>query len=184
MARLYHLALLVAFLALLAGGGLLLVRSARPPGVEILLPTLTPTPQWKVYITGAVVSPGVYRVQPDDRLEIVLQAAGGPTEDADLDRVNLALRVRDQAHYSIPRKGEPLASVSPSNSGKMNLNTASLEELKTLPGIGPVRARAIVSYREEQGPFRSVEELLRVQGIGHAILAQFRDLVAVEGSSP
>ena len=164
-------------------------NSAETPDVEREL---------KVYIAGAVRYPGVYRLQPGDRLEDALAAAGGGTEEADLEAINLARRVDDEAYYHVPRLGEtprpPVAEAanpasgkggpptgsresSPYGEGLVNLNTAPRELLETLPGIGPVRAQAIIDDREQNGLFQSVEEVTRVPGIGSAIYNSIRPLV-------
>jgi competence protein ComEA len=168
-------------------------------------PTLVPTPTeapMVVYISGAVNRPGVYSLPPGARIADAVQAAGGTLPVADLDAVNLAARLADEDHIIIPRKGEaPPAPVqsnprqsgvrsgpnptpapasaptSASRGSKINVNTATAAELEALPGIGPALAARIVAYRQANGPFHSVEELRRVQGIGEAILARIRDLV-------
>ena len=107
----------------------------------------------KVYVSGAVRNPGVYQMDNGDRLIDALEAAGGSSEDAQLDLVNLSLRVVDQGHYHIPRPGEPQrgdSAASPpvfqgtASDGLLDLNLASTELLETLPGIGPILAQAIV----------------------------------------
>jgi len=149
-----------------------------------------------VYVSGEVQRPGVYLLNPGDRLEDALAAAGGGTSDANLEAVNLANRVQDEAHYRVPRVGEtpapePNAVSAPAGSqdltgddgqtltGLIDLNTASSELLESLPGIGPVRAGAIVADRELNGPFLTVEQITRVQGIGATTYTNIRDLVTV-----
>jgi competence protein ComEA len=170
---------------------------AEGPGVGAgLSETLPPLPM-RVYVAGAVLSPDVYALPPGARLKEALQAAGGPTEDADLTAVNLALRVRDEAYYFIPRVGEnPPSVASPLNGpeapgpsaasgsgpppgGPIDLNQASVNDLENLPGIGPVKAQAIVDYREGKGGFQSVEEITSVSGIGPATYQGIKDLVTV-----
>ena len=144
----------------------------------------------QVYISGAVQDPGVYPLRPGDRLVDALDAAGGAIEGADLNRVNLALRVQDEGYYYIPQEGEtppqvatdtsaPAPGARPVDGGLVNLNTASADVLSTLPGIGPGRAQAIVSYRQQNGPFASIEEITAVTGIGSGTYEKIRDLVAV-----
>ena len=158
-------------------------------------PTIVPDLQ--VYVNGAVRNPGVYPLQSGARLVDALAASGGAAADADLTVVNLAQRVQDEGYYYIPRVGEtpppvvatpqrstsPLPSDIPANSGPgdgpIDLNTATLEALTTLPGIGTVRAQAIVAYREQNGPFGSVEQVTEVSGIGPATYESIRDLVTV-----
>jgi competence protein ComEA len=176
--------LLALFLLALAGGVALLVRQASPQGVEVVLPTPTPVPTLQVYLTGAVGRPGVYTFRPGERLADALEAAGGPAPDADLTQINLAARLQDQDHLHVPRVGEAarLPEVPPGAQrvSRINLNRATAAELEALPGIGPTRAAAIVEYRQRQGEFKTVEDLVKVRGIGPTTLQGLRDLVTVE----
>ena len=164
------------------------------------MPTNTPTQaetRIGVYLSGAVVNPGVYIVNGDSRLANVLLLAGGATAEADLTAVNLAVLVQDEEHWHIPARGEvlppPAGLTQPVQNaesaaiqdelredGKVNLNSADIELLKTLPGIGDVRAQAIVSHRETNGDFTSVDGLLDVNGIGTGTVENIRALVTVE----
>ena len=154
----------------------------------------------RVYINGAVERPGVYALQPGDRLVEVLAAAGGALPVADLAAVNLARRVQDEGYYYIPRVGEtPPKSVdsgtgtdqatiasapgSPAAVGLINLNTATASMLETLPGIGPMRAQAIVDYRTKNGPFRSPPDITSVSDIGPGIYQQVQHLITT-GAGP
>ena len=180
--RLGQLALLLLFLLALAGGVALLVQQGRPAGVEVALPAATPVPSVQVYVTGAVASPGVYTLQDGARLGDAVDRAGGATESADLARVNLALHVRDQDHHHVPAFGEEAAAPAPEADGppRTDINTAGLEELMALPGIGEVRAHSIIEHRRQNGPFRAVAELVNVSGIGWTTLERIRPLVTVE----
>ncbi|MGB9594353.1 MAG: helix-hairpin-helix domain-containing protein, partial [Anaerolineae bacterium] len=114
-----------------------------------------------------------------------VQAAGGATQDADLALVNLAARVADGQQVHIPRVGEKApqksqATAIPTLAGPLNLNTATAAELEQLPGIGPALAARIVQYRQEHGPFRTVDALLLVSGIGPSTLEKIRGLVTVD----
>ena len=199
--RVSQIVLAAAILASLAGGLFLVVKSSTGGGIEIVLPTATTTVRrdFKVYITGAVETPGVYEVAEGSRLEDVVAAAGGATEDADLDAINLAARVGDGDHWILPKLGESAASdiagpatqsaggLQPTNGpqsaapaqGKINVNSASAAELEELPGIGEVRAGAIVAYREANGPFASIDAVMDVTGIGPATLEAIRELVEI-----
>ena len=188
--RISQAALALAIFAFLIGGVVLVVRgSTSGGGIEIIFPTVTAVQQvdMKVYVTGAVRSPGVYDVAEDSRLADVIEAAGGATDDADLAAVNLATRVSDEQHWHIPSVAEAGDEVLPqsppaasaASSGKIDLNSADVSVLDGLPGIGEVKAQAIVRYRKANGPFADVDAVLDVAGIGPAILAAIRDLVEV-----
>lgn len=182
--RLSRTALLGLFLLALAGGVALLVRQGSPGGVEVIMPTPTANPSLQVYLTGAVARPGMYTFQRGERLADALAAAGGATSEADLTRINLALRLRDQDQFHVPREGEaprlPVRLAGGEEGALVDLNRASAEELQRLPSIGPTRAAGIVEYREANGRFEALEELLAVSGIGPATLEGLRDLVTVE----
>ena len=145
--------------------------------------------QLKVYVSGAVRQPGVYQMDNGDRLVDAVESAGGANEDAQLDLVNLSLRVVDQGHYHIPSPGEPqrgdAAAPGPApqgtaSDGLLDLNLASPELLETLPGIGPALAQAIVDYREDHGAFKSVDEITNVPRIGPITYQKIRELVTVD----
>ncbi|GAB4400832.1 MAG: hypothetical protein Kow00123_09360 [Anaerolineales bacterium] len=177
---------------LVAGIAFLAARWPAPGGVQILppepspthAPSPTPAPV-RVYVSGAVVAPGVYTLPPGSIAQDALLAAGGPAQDADLSLVNLAARVSDGQQVHIPRAGEKVSQKSqataiPTLAGPLNLNTATAAELEQLPGIGPALAARIVQYRQEHGPFRTVDALLLVSGIGPSTLERIRNLVTVE----
>jgi len=138
----------------------------------------------KVYITGAVISPGVYELPAGSRIEDVLNAAGGGSGEADLEQVNLAKTLRDEDMIKIPRIGEAVdkteAGVQNDNEALLNINTADIAKLKTLPGIGDVTAGNIISYREENGGFNSIEEIKMVNRIGDKTFEGIKDFITVE----
>ena len=178
------------FIAAVSAGIAILVNEIRSggPGVEILLPTASPTPELKVYITGAVARPGVYTAREGERLADAITAAGGATQDAQLSCVNMALRVQDEGHYHVPGAGEPCQTTPTIATGgtdaRIDVNTATEAQLETLPNIGPARAQAILDYRERNGPFGSIEDVMDVPNIGPAIYESIRDLVRVGEDSP
>ncbi len=131
-----------------------------------------------VYLTGAVRSPGLYALPEDSRLYELLEQAGGFSEDADRDAVNLAVPVTDGQHVRVPRIGETVENAE-TNDETVNVNTADRARLMTLPGIGEVKADAIIEYRRTHGAFHAVEELLQVSGIGEAVLARIRDRIRI-----
>jgi competence protein ComEA len=148
------------------------------------LPALTSpaTPSTlRVYVTGEVWHPDVYALPAGSIVKDAVQAAGGATDDADLRRINLALEVRDQQQVYVPRVGEndaPL-SLTPGPDAKININTATAEQLDTLPGIGPDLAKRIVDWRESQGPFASIADIKQVSGIGDGIFERLKDRITV-----
>lgn len=144
-----------------------------------------------VDVEGAVASPGLYLVSADARVNDAVAAAGGMTSDADRQRVNLAQKVEDGMQVYVPSReeapaatgttttGAGQASSSGASKGKVNLNTASAEELQTLSGIGPSLSQRIIDYRQANGPFKSVDDLRKVSGIGDTRFKSLKDLVCV-----
>ena len=165
-----------------------LLSPSRPP-VEAAIPTLTtavgstrsgigePMVRVTVHVAGAVNRPGVYRLEAGSRVHEAIDAAGGPTAAADTDRVNLAAPLVDGAQVRLPEIGE-LAVAWPEPAGLVDINSADTATLEGLPGIGPSLARAIVDERERSGPFRGVDDLNRVCGLGPVRIDALRDLVA------
>ena len=135
-----------------------------------------------VHVAGAVRSPGVYRMRPNARVDDAVGRAGGATARADLSQVNLAAKVEDGRQVLVPervRAGAPAVAAETAPGVPLNLNTATLEQLDELDGIGPATAQSILDYREENGGFGSVEELGQVPGIGDVRLASLREQVRV-----
>lgn len=138
-----------------------------------------------VHVAGAVSSPGVYTLPADSRVDDAVRAAGA-TADADLSQLNLAQKLADGQKITVPAAGEtpaPADNAAPSDSSQsgalININTATQEELESLPSIGEVRAQAIITYREEHGGFRTIDELKEVSGIGDKIFADISPHVTV-----
>ena len=160
-----------------------------------------------VHVTGAVQKPGVYRLQMSARVIDAVTAAGGATKTADLERINLAQTLIDTEQIFVPSRtsSRPRTTVAPrlqpsrttvplnipgaaapdaalsetSNDGRININSATAQQLDTLPGVGPTTAKAIVSYRSQKGPFSSVDDLLNVPGIGPAKFAAMKSKIRV-----
>ncbi len=138
-----------------------------------------------VHVVGAVRSPGLYRLEEGSRVADALALAGGARPKADLAAVNLALPLVDGTQVLVPKRGDATAVPAPPGvggaagaaSGPIQLNTATSEQLQEIPGIGPVTAERIIQYREENGAFRSVDDLDAIPGIGPARLEQLRDVV-------
>lgn len=135
-----------------------------------------------VQVSGAVATPGVYRLDPNARVGDAIQTAGGASADADLARLNLARRLQDGEDLQIPLLEPtpgPGTAIAAPNSDQIDINTASATELDSLPGIGPALADAIVEYRTLHGPFGSVDELARVPGISARMVDKMRDQITV-----
>ena len=176
----------------LSAAGLWLVQRQSPSAgrIEVIIPTPAPI---VVHVLGAVQTEGVYSLPPGSRIADAIDAAGGPGPNADLSRLNLAARAPDGARLHVPRKTdrEPDAPVgvstedrpeTTSDSGPapgdfVDLNTAGLSALMSLPGIGEKRAAAIVQFRELNGLIESVDDLLEIDGIGQRTVDNIRPFV-------
>lgn len=172
----------------------------RPAPIYITPPSPTPTAlpdptqaPMNVHLSGEVVSPDVYELPPGAILQDAIEAAGGFTESAAADVVNLALPLNTGMHVHIPAADQvdlepvliegdaPAPTTIEGSPGQLiNLNTAGSEELELLPGIGPATAQKIVDYRKANGPFVTVEDIQKVSGIGPSKLEQIRGLVTVD----
>lgn len=170
----------------------IVISAVAPPPKPTAAATITPLPI-RVYVSGAVLRPGVYALPWDSRVEDAVVAAGGGADDADLSRVNLALRLRDEQQIYVPGQAEALTPALPTappptsstdTSGisgrKININTASAAELEALPGIGPVLAQRIIDHRQANGPFGRLEDIKKVKGIGDKTFEHLKDLIATE----
>lgn len=174
--------------------GALIFSLNRPKEREDKSPSIiiedTNSTKVAVHIGGAVRNPGLYYLDSNSRVADAIQSAGGPTADADLDAINLASRITDGSKIIVPSrmKGIEDRSIIDSNqssetsrsSDKININTASAKELEELPGIGNVLAERIVSFRETNGPFKSIEDIKKVSGIGEKKFESIKDLIVVE----
>ncbi len=183
------IAFIIIAIAILGGGALLL--ASRPQPVQITInpplptatsaPTLTPGPI-TVYITGAVAQPEILlTLPPGTRVEAAIEAAGGLLDNADLERVNLAAILRDGDQVHVPQQGQEVILPTPGGSGIIYINTATVEELTALPGIGTGLAQRIIDYREANGFFANLDALDAVPGIGPALLEAITPLISFEG---
>lgn len=191
----------VALGVILTVVGMTLTNRTRPAAIIIQPPEMTPTPVGTatpepvhVYIVGAVLAPGVYSLSADGIVQDVIAAAGGFSAEARADLVNLAQPLADGMQINVPADGEeevrsqsvtifsvPEASETSSgdNIAIVNINTANVGELDTLPGIGPSTAQKIVDYRDENGPFTSIDAILNVSGIGEAKFDQIAPYITI-----
>ena len=140
-----------------------------------------------VDIKGAVKNPGVYQMKVGDRVKDALEAAGGLTEEADSQKVNLAKRLEDQMVIVVPKVGEEAEEIpagetrnEATKEGKVNINTATVEELKTLKGVGEKKAEAIIEYRKKNGSFKTKEDLMKVRGIGKKLFESFQERIVTQ----
>ncbi len=185
-----YLILSLVYAAIL--GGVLLWRQPAPAPIEIMQPTPRPTAtpaHIVVHVSGAVTNPGVYTLLEGSRVNDALQAAGGLLAEADQDALNLATALSDGQRLHVPVPGEAPPSAAPAApasggpvaqpAGPLDINSASAAELESLPGIGAVLAQRIVEDRLANGPYASVDDLVRVRGIGPGILEDIRPLVTV-----
>jgi competence protein ComEA len=181
------LAAVVAVVAVLILAGRVLLRPSRatvPPPVHVARASApAEAKQLFVDVVGAVRRPGLYRVADGARVADAVRRAGGPTPKAQLELVNLAALIADGEQIVVPRRGAVAAvagagSSGGAASGPVHLNSATIEQLDALPGVGPVTAQKIVDYRQQHGGFGSVNELDAVPGIGPARLADLRGQVA------
>ncbi len=168
----------------------------------------------KVYVVGCVKNPGIVTLKKGQLIDDAIKAAGGPTEDADLENINLVYELKENVMLKIKSKKESMQESVPSSQGsspgaspagsgvaiirdsggalagehvtgdiagkKININTASIDELDTLPGIGKETARDIIAYREANGKFRTIEDIMKVPGIKENKFSKIKDLICVE----
>jgi competence protein ComEA len=195
----------LAGLIFVAGFGAATLRhQSRPVPIDIIPPEPTPAPTAapiRVYMSGQVAQPGVYTLPPDSIVEQGVHAAGGFTDQADTPAINLAQPLQDGMQVYVPSVNEnlsgqtsetPLRSAGsgmigvggaggdgPTVQGLVNINTANLAQLETLPGIGPTTAQNIIDHRTANGPFASIEAIMDVAGIGEGKFAQIQDLITI-----
>lgn len=182
------LVFVVVLLSIIGGAALLL--STQPQPVQITInppvPTGTPLPSdtpapIMVYITGAVANSEQTLTLPSgSRVQDAIDAAGGTTETADLELVNLAGILRDGDQIHVPEINQEVALPTASGGGIVYINSATVEELDALPGVGPALAERIIAYRELNGPFTALEDLDHVEGIGPALLADLQGLIVFD----
>lgn len=202
--HLYRFVTLAIWGVIAVGGGLIAWQLVAPttataeqvvlavtPGAQVARPTDPPVAQEPVvtqqvmYISGAVVSPGVYAFdgQQDVRIVDLVLQAGGLRADADAAAINLAAAIGDAAHVHIPVRGQHDGGVGASapaaaQAQTINVNRASVDELSQLPGVGPALAQRIIDFREQHGPFTSLDDLDAVSGVGPSLLAKLEAYVA------
>lgn len=186
----------VVLLLLVGVGGLLPKKEESVEEIEAVVTTVlaekteeSSTQEAVIFvdIKGAVKKPGVYQMKAGDRVKDAIDAAGGLTAEADSQKVNLAQRVEDQMVIVVPKVGEEaeaipagVTSKETSKEGKVNINTATVEELKTLKGVGEKKAEAIIEYRKKNGSFKTKEDLMKVRGIGKKLFDSFQERIVTQ----
>jgi len=161
---------------------------------EPAIPVTAPVQAQKivVHVAGAVKNPGVYTLEEGQRVKDAIEIAGGPLPEADLLRLNLAQKIHDEDKLYVPKIGETpeqseqesssygaTVGISSKNDGKVNINTADDAELTKLPGVGPATAQKIIDYRNANGPFKTIEDIKNVSGIGDKKFEQIKDMIKV-----
>lgn len=172
-----------AGLIMIFGGVLTMVKGSRQEGEITFETAATTSAKIKVDIAGAVLKPGVYELNLDSRLQDLLVASGGLSSEADREwgakNLNLASKLQDGGKVYIPKIGENFkpsgSQVEGTNTGLININTGSAQELDKLPGVGPVTAQKIISNR----PYQAIEELLTKKAVGKATFEKIKDQISV-----
>ena len=175
---------------ILAGAMFIVIR--LPSGEPIALQPVPTKAPIQVHVVGAVVRPGLYSLPEGSRVQDAINAAGGLLSEADANTMNLAEKVEDGQQLQIgkggltasPTKaGSPFSVIATPKGGStpnpdlVDINTAGLDELESLPGIGPTAAQNIINYRNQHGPFQQIEDIMNVPGIGPATFNQLQDLI-------
>ena len=143
-----------------------------------------------IYISGQVNNPGIVTLESNKRLADAIDILGGVTKDADLNRVNMALKIKDEEHYIIPKIGEEISNDNllidntkdfneKVDNNKININLATIKDLEDLPGIGEATANKIIRYRDENGNFKTIDEIKNVNGIGDKKYEDLKELISI-----
>jgi competence protein ComEA len=181
---------LAAFIVIgiLLGVGVLFLITRPPKGFPITLIPAPTTAPITIYISGKIMQPGLYRLPSGSRVNDAILAAGGFSEDANNEALNLAEILEDGEKVDVPGLQKPLSTESITRSVNpaiilVNINSAMVNELDSLPGIGPIIAQAIIDYRDANGPFKKIEDIVDVPRIGQVTFDNIKDLITV-GTSP
>ena len=162
------------------------LQRPTPAPLVVQAPTARPSPSPQIVpiavsVAGEVPRPGLYHLPPGSRIDDAVKAAGGATDAADVNRLNLAARLADGQQVMVPRRIEALGAgaAPPVLPAAVNINLATIPELDRLPGVGPAIAQRIVAYREQHGPFTRVEQLRDAKLVNAATFEKIKDLVTV-----
>jgi competence protein ComEA len=192
-----YLAMMLLFLIVLGGTIFFFTRGSEPAALTIITPTPRPSPTQSaivVDVRGAVAKPGVYTLNAGSRVQDALTMAGDVLPNAETRQLNLARRLNDGEQLYIPTIDEAATMLQPpatplartpsaatrAPGAKVNINTATLAELDSLPGIGLTYAQRIIDYRTQNGPFKKIDDLKKVRGIGDSLFNQVKDLITIQ----
>ncbi|SES66349.1 helix-hairpin-helix domain-containing protein [Anaerobranca gottschalkii] len=179
---------IIVFLLVIIIGGVTYFQWIQPsPTLNITIPEGEKQQNTKeeyiyVHVSGHVLNPGVYQLLSGSRVYQAIGLAGGPTEEGDIQKLNLAQIVQDGQKIIVPGEKDEGTDSNfnlSSDLGKININTAPSELLQTLPGIGPAKTQAIIDYRQKNGAFTKIEDIQKVSGIGPATFNQIKDKITV-----
>lgn len=159
----------LVLLIIIGAGVFSYIQTVLPSAAEITI--LPPSPEIYVYVEGEVVNPGVYLLKAGDRIADAIDAAGGFTEEAGQSAINLATLLRDRDQIHVFQVGD--------FPQKISINRAEMWLLEVLPGIGEILAQRIVEYRDANGPFQRIEDLMNVEGLGQSKFDKLKDLITV-----
>ncbi|MSR88660.1 MAG: ComEA family DNA-binding protein [Candidatus Margulisbacteria bacterium] len=171
---------------LILGAGMTYYRNhqANDPTLPIDIPTIStteapPVEPIRIYaqVSGAVYKPGIYKISENLRTKDLIEIAGGVLPEADLDKVNLVAKIKDGKRINIPSKKLEKIQVGTKPTTKVHINTATAKDLQTLPGIGQKTAETIVAYRQENGPFQTLDGLSHIKGLGPKTLEKIKPLL-------
>lgn len=174
----WYIVALLAF-PMIFGLGVMLSGELDGPEPLVIESGNLPAADVRVYVTGAVVSPGVYPLAEGTRWIDAVDAAGGSTDAADLTAINLSRRVQDEDHIVVPAIGGTTAVAGAGQTPVININSASQTELEALPGVGEVRAQRIIQSRTVDGPFGAIEDLLSRDIVPDSVFEDIAPLISV-----
>lgn len=158
------------------------LSQSSTPAIELPKKELLQQPETVIIdVKGEILKPGVYEITSGSRVNDIIQLAGGFTKSADQTKVNLAQKVQDEMIIVIPKIGQTVDVNTPASNenGKLRINYATQEEIETLSGIGPSKAQAIIKFREENGFFKTLDDLLEVSGIGDKTIENLKESIQI-----
>lgn len=156
-----------------------LIYEEKPSSQSESLQEATDDEYYYIFVCGCVENPGVYKLTPGSRIFDAIEMAGGVRNDADITVINQAERISDGQKIYIPQYGEQKADTEDNDSGLININLADIDKLMTLPGIGESKAKAIINYRNENGKYNRIEDIMNISGIKDSAFNKIKDYICV-----